>query len=128
MNAPIRDKTMLGTLTSLIAGGVAVLAYLLRVCARLPLFGGNWGLDDWAITLAIVIPLKIFSVSRLTVCRYSSSRSRFAHTSVSGSRSGFLKLSLKLSVNQYGFGKDMWFVPFDNITKVLEVRSCSQEL
>jgi hypothetical protein len=81
MNAPIRDKTLLGTLTSLIAGGVAVLAYLLRVCARLPLFGGNWGLDDWTITLAIVLPpeppdlcvktynLQIFIIP-LTICAH----------------------------------------------------------
>ena len=56
MSAPVRDKTKLGTLTTLIAGGVAVLAYILRAVARLPIFGGNWGLDDWVMTSAIVRP------------------------------------------------------------------------
>ena len=60
MDAPVRNKTKLGTLTTLIAGGVAVLAYLLRAVARLPVFGGNWGLDDWVMTLAVVW-LPIFS-------------------------------------------------------------------
>lgn len=56
MGAPVRDKTKLGTFTTLIAGGVAVLAYILRAIARLPVFGGNWGLDDWVMTAAIVLP------------------------------------------------------------------------
>lgn len=54
MDAPIRDKTKLGTYTTLIVGGFAVLSYILRAVARLPYFGGNWGLDDWAISAAIV--------------------------------------------------------------------------
>lgn len=28
----------------------------------------------------------------------------------------------RVAVNQIGLGQDMWMVPFDNITKVLEVR------
>jgi hypothetical protein len=54
MGAPVRNKTELGTLTTLIVGGVAVLAYILRATARLPMFGGNWGPDDWVMTAAIV--------------------------------------------------------------------------
>jgi hypothetical protein len=54
MGAPVRNKTELGTLTTLNVGGVAVLAYILRAIARLPTFGGNWGPDDWVMTAAIV--------------------------------------------------------------------------
>lgn len=54
MGAPVRDKTLLGTLTTLIVGGAAVLFYLFRVVARLPMFGGNWGPDDWVMTAAMV--------------------------------------------------------------------------
>lgn len=54
MGAHVRNKTELGTLTTLIVGGVAVLFYLLRVVARLPIFEGKWGLDDWVMTAAIV--------------------------------------------------------------------------
>ena len=71
MDAPVRDKSKLGTLTTLIVGGVAVLSYILRVVARLPFFGGNWGYDDWVMTVAIVsitaITLTCCCVSKLTL-------------------------------------------------------------
>lgn len=54
MGAPVRNKTELGTLTTLVVGGVAVVFYLFRVIARLPVFGGSWGLDDWVMTAAMV--------------------------------------------------------------------------
>lgn len=54
MGAPVRNDTALGTYTSLVVGGAAVLFFLLRVIARLPYFGGNWGLDDWVMTAAMV--------------------------------------------------------------------------
>jgi hypothetical protein len=54
MGAPVRNKTDLGTFTTLIVGGVAVLTFILRAIARLPTFGGNWGLDDWAMAAAMV--------------------------------------------------------------------------
>jgi hypothetical protein len=38
----------------MIPGGLAVLAYILRAIARMPCLGGNWGVDDWVITAAIV--------------------------------------------------------------------------
>lgn len=89
MDAPIRNNTRIGTYTCLIVGGVAVLIYLLRVIARLPVFGAGWGLDDWVITAATII------IVPLTVCAEL--------------------------LNQIGLGKDMWEVPFDNITKILEI-------
>jgi hypothetical protein len=64
MGAPVRNKTELGTLTTLIVGGMAVLFYLLRVIARLPIFGGNWGLDDWVMTAAMIL------IIPLTICAY----------------------------------------------------------
>jgi hypothetical protein len=92
MGAPVRNKKQLGTLTTLIVGGMAVLFYLLRVIARLPYFGGNWGADDWVMTaaMALIIPE--------TICAYL--------------------------LNVLGLGTDMWLVPFDNITEILQV--CNQ--
>ncbi|KAH5122993.1 hypothetical protein HBH71_038790 [Parastagonospora nodorum] len=89
MGAPVRNDTALGTYTSLVVGGAAVLFFLLRVIARLPYFGGNWGLDDWVMTVAVVL------IIPLTICAYI--------------------------LNQIGMGQDMWLVPFDNITKILEI-------
>lgn len=54
IGAPVRDKTMLGTLTTLIVGGVALIAFILRGIARLPIFGGNWGADDWVMLASMV--------------------------------------------------------------------------
>ncbi|KAH8631214.1 hypothetical protein IG631_12896 [Alternaria alternata] len=64
MNTPIRNKTIQGTITTLVAGIAATVAYILRVVARLPWFGGNWGLDDWVMTVAIIL------VVPLSVCAY----------------------------------------------------------
>lgn len=89
MGAPIRNKTQLGTLTTLIVGGMAVVFFLLRVIARLPMFGGNWGADDWVMTVAMVL------IIPETICAYL--------------------------LNVLGLGTDMWFVPFNNITEILEV-------
>jgi hypothetical protein len=81
MGAPVRNKTELGTFTTLVVGGVAVLAFILRAIARLPMFGGNWGLDDWAMAAAMVlkhISCTIYSetyslqvlIIPLTICAY----------------------------------------------------------
>ncbi|KAI4733587.1 hypothetical protein E4T50_15852 [Aureobasidium sp. EXF-12298] len=72
--APRRNKEAVGTYTTLIVGSVAILAYILRVISRLPGWGSQWGLDDWALTLAMI-----------------------------------------------GMGKDMWFVSFDHITRILKI-------
>ncbi|KAF1929736.1 uncharacterized protein M421DRAFT_128424 [Didymella exigua CBS 183.55] len=68
---------------------MAVLFYLLRVIARLPIFRGNWGLDDWVMTAAMIL------IIPETICAYL--------------------------LNILGLGTDMWLVPFDNITKILQI-------
>jgi hypothetical protein len=64
MDAPIRNKTQQGTITTLVAGILSLVAYILRVVARLPWFGGNWGIDDWVMTAAIIL------IIPLTICAY----------------------------------------------------------
>lgn len=75
----------------MIVGGSAVAFFLLRVVARLPVFGGNWGADDWVMTVAMVL------IIPETICAYL--------------------------LNVLGLGTDMWLVPFNNITEILEVRN-----
>lgn len=87
LDEPVRDLSNVGTYVSLVVGGVALLAYILRVVSRLPWFGAIWGMDDWAITAATIV------IIPLTICA-----------------------SLPL-----GLGRDMWLVPFDRITKILEI-------
>lgn len=84
MDAPIRNQKQLGTLTTLIVGGAAVAFYILRVIARLPYFGGNWGYDDWIMTLAMVRPRRLTrDVLILTGRRCSSSQRLSVPISVS---------------------------------------------
>ncbi|KAI4834464.1 hypothetical protein E4T44_08787, partial [Aureobasidium sp. EXF-8845] len=64
LSAPRRNKEALGTFTTLIVGGVAILAYLMRVASRLPGSNSKWGLDDWALTLAMLF------IIPLTICAY----------------------------------------------------------
>ncbi|KAK6005792.1 hypothetical protein QM012_007434 [Aureobasidium pullulans] len=68
LGVPRRNKEALGTYTTVVVGGVSILAYLLRLAARLPGSTSKWGLDDWAITLAMcfVVPL--------SVCAYALNR------------------------------------------------------
>lgn len=86
MNSPVRNNTRVGTFTCLVVGGVAVLAYILRVVARLPAFGAAWGADDWVMTAAIVrrwcCEIKVLE---LMYSRWWSYHSRSAHTCVSSS-------------------------------------------
>ena len=55
------------------------------------MFGGNWGADDWVMTVAMVL------IIPETICAYL--------------------------LNVLGLGTDMWLVPFNNITEILEVRN-----
>jgi hypothetical protein len=64
MDAPVRNNTEQGTITTLVAGVLSLLAYLLRAIARLSWFGGNWGMDDWVMTAAIIF------IIPLTICAY----------------------------------------------------------
>ncbi|KAL1795458.1 hypothetical protein ACET3X_005682 [Alternaria dauci] len=89
MNAPVRNNTIQGTISTLVAGIASLIAFILRAVARLPWFGGNWGLDDWVMTGSMVL------IVPLSICAYI--------------------------LNQIGMGQDMWYVPFDNITKILEI-------
>ncbi|KAL1987280.1 hypothetical protein VTN96DRAFT_4308 [Rasamsonia emersonii] len=88
-HAPVRDRTAAVWVPGIIGGVLAVLAFILRMAARLPRFGGQFGLDDWTMVLvmALVIPLTALSV--------------------------VLPL--------HGLGKDIWTVPFDDITYVLYI-------
>jgi hypothetical protein len=63
----VRDQTKVVSYISLIAGGIAVLAFILRLIARLPCFGGIWGWDDYAIVVAMVSSVAIgCNISGLT--------------------------------------------------------------
>ncbi|KAL4964242.1 uncharacterized protein BDV14DRAFT_209399 [Aspergillus stella-maris] len=86
---PVRDRTSAISITGLAGGAIALLVYLLRVFARLPCCGGQFGADDWVMTLTmgLVIPISIMSYV----------------------------------LAEDGLGKDLWNVPFDNITHILYI-------
>jgi len=52
--APIRDRTHVVSYVGIAGGVIAVIAFILRVIARLTTGGGVWGLDDWTMLLTVV--------------------------------------------------------------------------
>ncbi|EEH10178.1 CFEM domain-containing protein [Histoplasma capsulatum G186AR] len=52
---PIRDRTKVVSIAGVVGGGVAFLAFILRMMARLPFFnGGPFGMDDVMIIVAMI--------------------------------------------------------------------------
>ncbi|KAL2817614.1 hypothetical protein BJX63DRAFT_419555 [Aspergillus granulosus] len=91
--APIRDRTKAVSITGLTGGALALLAFFLRIIARLPCCGGQIGWDDWTMALTMVCFLDLRSPESC----------------------------LTDIVAEDGLGKDMWVVPFDNITHILYI-------
>ncbi|KAG2415252.1 hypothetical protein HFD88_006443 [Aspergillus terreus] len=86
-HAPIRDRTKAVSITGVAGGAIALLAYILRMIARLPCMGGKLGLDDWTMTGTIILSCMLTAISPVLA--------------------------------NYGLGKDMWTLPFHNITMIL---------
>ncbi|KAF7179935.1 hypothetical protein CNMCM7691_008987 [Aspergillus felis] len=61
---PIRDRTRAVSITGAAGGVLALIAFALRMIARLPYCGGQFGKDDLAmiVTMSLVIPLSALSV------------------------------------------------------------------
>jgi hypothetical protein len=51
---PIRDRTGLVSIAGAVGGGIAVFVVALRLIARLPRFGGKFGMDD-AVMIVVVV-------------------------------------------------------------------------
>lgn len=66
--APIRDRTKAVSVSGIVGGIFALIAYILRMVSRLPQFGGTLGWDDAVMTFVVVLvaPLTCLSV----VCKY----------------------------------------------------------
>ncbi|KAF2267230.1 hypothetical protein CC78DRAFT_614375 [Lojkania enalia] len=84
-----RDRTKMVSWIGMSGGIIALIVVAIRICARLPYFGGIWGWDDWAI-IATMLPVLPFT--------------------------GFAVV-----LANKGLGKDMWTVPFENITDILRI-------
>lgn len=56
LGKPVRDQTRIVSYTGSIGGGIAILAFLLRVVSRISLrsWKGAWGADDWAMVITMV--------------------------------------------------------------------------
>ncbi|KAJ5823121.1 hypothetical protein N7447_005461 [Penicillium robsamsonii] len=104
---PIRDRTKIVSHAGVIGGVIALVAFILRMVARLGCCGGIFGADDWTMMLTMVYTkfpsLKIGFSSHWKL-------TDFSHSTLG-----------TLSVANAGLGKDMWTLPFDNITHILYV-------
>jgi len=50
----VRDRTKVVSGAGVAGGVLAFLAFVLRMVARLPYYGGKFGLDDWVMVLTMV--------------------------------------------------------------------------
>lgn len=51
---PVRDRTILVSGIGLAGVGIAFVVFCLRLIARLPCCGGQFGWDDWTMVLTMV--------------------------------------------------------------------------
>ncbi|KAK9545726.1 hypothetical protein V6Z77_009280 [Aspergillus fumigatus] len=60
---PVRDRTRVVSIAGVAGGALALFAFVLRMMARLPCCGGQFGMDDLAmiVTMSLVIPLSALS-------------------------------------------------------------------
>ncbi|KAF2748513.1 hypothetical protein M011DRAFT_400906, partial [Sporormia fimetaria CBS 119925] len=61
---PVRDHTKMVSYTAMSIGMLTFICVILRVIARLHIFGGVWGKDDWVILAAMIptIPITFLSI------------------------------------------------------------------
>ncbi|KAF9885756.1 hypothetical protein FE257_012338 [Aspergillus nanangensis] len=86
-HAPIRDRTGAVSIPALVGGILAFIAFILRIIARTPWFGGKFGWDDYTMGLTIMLSIALTALSPVLA--------------------------------DYGLGRDMWTLPFHNITMIL---------
>ena len=111
----MRDESHVVSYVGVAGGVLAVAAYALRMVSRLPCFGGTLGWDDAVMTIAVleVIPLTVFSV----ICKQCYN----VHWSTK-------RADQCIAVANLGLGKDIWTVPFGNITNILKVYYFDEDL
>jgi hypothetical protein len=85
-DAPIRDRTKVVSYAGVAGGIIALVAFILRMIARLRCCGGTFGWDDWTMALTMVwwisTPVHIYASSWLTIPRRSSSHYQHFRLSV----------------------------------------------
>ncbi|CAI7631360.1 unnamed protein product [Penicillium glandicola] len=89
--APIRDHTKIVSHAGLGGGIIALIVFIFRMMARLKCCGGILGADDWTMML---------TMNSIGIAHFTLNT---------------------LSLADTGLGKDIWTLPFDNITHILYV-------
>lgn len=107
--APIRDKGPATSRVNISLVTIATLCVCLRFLARWRVAGSTFGWDDWTILAAwiLVIPsTTMFQISSFSTLCYLRPN---------------LPADLPQIVIHNGLGRDIWTVPFDNITIMFKV-------
>lgn len=104
--APVRDKSVQPIAIALVFGIMALIAFILRVCAVLANSGRSVGLDDCMISLAVA--LAVLPTVFAFTCEFDSAIILRTLTNVR-------------AVVQNGLGKDMWTLTLSQIKNLLRV-------
>lgn len=118
---PLRDRTKSVSVTGTVGLSLAVLTLLLRVISRTR--SKQFGMDDWIMVLAMVCQTKYsqcISLQDTGTCGSTFCALCCPYVRIS---QDVLYLLRKIVAN-YGLGRDIWTIPFENITYILQVRIC----
>jgi hypothetical protein len=115
---PLRDRTKTISITAVTGVSLAFAAFVLRLLARM--MTGQYGMDDWIMIFAMVyrpkIRIYIQSLYNIGLCDPALCTGCCSYVT-----SCRLHDVTWLVVADRGLGKDIWSIPFDNITYILYV-------
>lgn len=123
---PIRNNTKAGSYPAVAGGIIAVVAVLLRVVARLPVLGGGFGWDDVMIILGLVwLSTCLVNIMLMVLgcgcCHVGLRRHSYVEPrSCERCRASRNHTDFFLVAN-LGLGKDIWTIPFPDLTQLLYV-------
>lgn len=104
---PVRDESSKPLLIGVVGGAIALVAFILRMLAIIPIKGGKLpGWDDYTIIIAsaLTVPPTVFAVLRTCMPLPALGTP-----------------SLLRIVSHNGLGKDIWTLPLNNIENILLV-------
>lgn len=104
----MRDNTAVTPVITAVSGGLAFVCVLLRIVDRFP----QWSQLQWA-DLCVVLALVCDAVYTISV---------EGKVLIAVQVFAIPMAVLEFIMSKDGFGKDIWTIPFDQITRIVKVR------
>jgi hypothetical protein len=119
---PLRNKTKAIWIPGIVGCILAIVAVILRMLARLTTAGGQFGMDDYVLLVAMVR-------DAMPTCNCADNSPVGGHSILRSLRRVYVahptylwnRQLINSAVARDGLGKDIWNVPFDKISNILYV-------